>query len=95
MHQLAEGIERVLAAGEDGCRYPEAELISGNEWGDADEGKQGSKVVEGVLDRRAGEAPPVLSMNVARCEEGLRGSVADSVGYYRGKYVSEMRDSYP
>jgi hypothetical protein len=63
-----------------GRRDPELKLVACHEEHDAYESEQGPEVVEGVLDRRASETPPVVGGNFACCVEYLGGPIADSVG---------------
>lgn len=80
-HELAQHQQAVLAVVEDGRGDPEAELGLRRERWDADEGEQGAKVAEAVLDGSAGEAPPVARGCCAGGTEDLGGGVADFVGW--------------
>lgn len=70
----------VGAVGQDGRGDPEAELVVRREGRDADEGQQRAVVTQRVLDRRAGQTPPVRGADLAGGCEDLGATVANLVG---------------
>ena len=70
----------MLLVRENRRRDPELELLARHKGSDAYEGKEGSEVIEGVLDWGTSQAPTVVGRKFACCLENLGGAVADFMG---------------
>ncbi len=79
-YKLSQRVQVVAAVGQDGRGDPEAELVARREGRDANEGQQRAVVAERVLDRRAGQAPPVRGADFAGGCEDFGAVVANLVG---------------